>query len=72
MLNSMSSGHSELPLPDIQVGALLNMRAAKFVPTSDTLTVSIDVMNIQKTSANAVTIDTNVFYDTEVLAIIHR
>jgi hypothetical protein len=36
------------------------------------MTVSVDVMVINGNTATTLTRDTNIFYDTEVLAIIHR
>ena len=42
------------------------------MPDLHQLTISIDVMHVAKSAANSIAKDTNVFYDTEVLAIIHR
>jgi hypothetical protein len=60
------------PLPQVNIGALMNADAHTFMPNPYELTISIDVMHIAKTTANSIPKDTNVFYDTEVLAIIHR
>lgn len=70
--NYYDPDHNDSPLPDISVDTLLNTRPLKFSPESDTLTISVDVMTIQKTTATTLTKDPNVFYDTEVLAIIYR
>jgi hypothetical protein len=35
-------------------------------------TITIDVMQVVKSTANSISKDTNIFYDTELLAIIHR
>jgi hypothetical protein len=64
--------HVDEPLPHINVGALANANAHFFTPDRHQLTISIDVMHVAKSAANSIAKDTNVFYDTEVLAIIHR
>jgi hypothetical protein len=60
------------PLPKVDVSALVDAEAHKYTPNPNELTISIDVMHITKSTANSISKDTNVFYDTEVLAIIHR
>lgn len=44
----------------------------KHTPDKDAQTVSVDVMSIVGSGSTAVTKDTSVFYENEVLAIIHR
>lgn len=62
----------DTPLPTVDTHALLATKPPRFSPNPDTITISIDLMNIQKTSANSITKDSDIFYDTEVLAVIHR
>jgi hypothetical protein len=50
----------------------VDAEAHKFTPNPNELIISIDVLHITKSTANSVSKDANVFYDTEVLAIIHR
>lgn len=65
--------HVEAPLPKLDVAALLKAeRPATFVPDPDLRTVSVEVMSIVHTSAVPVQRDTNVFYDGEVLVVVHR
>jgi hypothetical protein len=64
--------HTDEPLPRIDIGALVNANAHKFMPSPFEVTISIDVMHIAKSTATSISRDTHVFYDTEILAIIHR
>jgi hypothetical protein len=64
--------HTDEPLPLLDVGALLNTGGPAFMPNPHESSISIDVMHIVKNTASVISKDTNVFYDTEVLAIIHR
>lgn len=62
------------PFPEVDVDALLraNPVLGSYLPDANTQTVSVDVMSIVGASATAVVKDTNVFYDHEILAVIHR
>ena len=61
------------PLPKLDVAVLLKVeRPAEFVPNPDLRTVSVEVMSVVHTSAVPVQRDTNIFYDAEVLVIVHR
>lgn len=51
---------------------LQTSRPAAFVPNADLRTVSVEVMSVVHTNAIPVQRDTNVFYDGEVLVIVHR
>jgi hypothetical protein len=50
----------------------VNAEAVKFMPNPYESTITIDVMQVVKSTANSISKETNVFYDTEMLAIIHR
>lgn len=43
-----------------------------YQPSSDVTTVSIDVMSVTGATATSVKGDTSVFYDSEILAVVHR
>lgn len=60
------------PLPEVNINAIVNAEASKFLPSPYETTISIDVMRIVKSTAASISKDINIFYDTEVLAIIHR
>ncbi|KAK0212784.1 hypothetical protein DFS33DRAFT_1377248 [Desarmillaria ectypa] len=63
--------YTDEPLPHVDIGRLV----AKSSPTCQdrsVSTISVDVLIISGCSATAITPDLNVFYDTEVLAIVHR
>lgn len=47
-------------------------RPPGFVPNPELRTVSVEIMSVVHTSAVPVQRDTNVFYDGEVLVIVHR
>ncbi|KAH0827451.1 hypothetical protein J3R83DRAFT_4139 [Lanmaoa asiatica] len=65
--------HADEPLPKLDVAALLKMeRPAEFMPNPDLRMVSVEVMSVVHTSAVPVQRDTNIFYDAEVLVIVHR
>ncbi|KAH9910540.1 uncharacterized protein B0H18DRAFT_1129871 [Fomitopsis serialis] len=60
------------PLPNIDVAALLNSGCSPYSPDADVQTISVDVMIIVGNVATAIPRDTYIFYDHDVLAIIHR
>lgn len=62
------------PLPKVDVGALLKAEhpTAEFVSDSDLRTVSVEIMSVVHTSVVPVQRDTGIFYDGEVLVIVHR
>lgn len=60
-------------MPKLDVAALLKVeRPTEFVPNPDLRTVSVEVMSVIHTSAVPVQRDTNIFYDAELLVIVHR
>lgn len=71
-LTTVYPDYLDEPLPKINITALLNTEAHKFMPNPYESTISTDVMRIAKSTANSISKDTHVFYDTEVLAIIQR
>ncbi|KAJ3532677.1 hypothetical protein NM688_g7390 [Phlebia brevispora] len=58
-------------LPTVDVDALL-VDNSGYKADPDVQTISVEVMSIVGASATPISRDTNVFYDTETLAIIHR
>ncbi|RDX50089.1 hypothetical protein OH76DRAFT_481347 [Lentinus brumalis] len=64
--------HSDEPLPHVNVDALYRAPRTTYKPDPDIATISVDVMTIVGSTATAVSANTHVFYDSEVLAVIHR
>ncbi|EIN11515.1 hypothetical protein PUNSTDRAFT_83145 [Punctularia strigosozonata HHB-11173 SS5] len=62
------------PLPRLNVGALLKARMTPYKPPADVSTVSVDVMAVTGSTATPIDQERSpyVFYDTEVIAVIHR
>lgn len=60
------------PLPLIDISQLLQPQQTFPVSSSDSKTISVDVFSVEGNSCDAVTHDTDVFYDSELLAIAHR
>ncbi|TFY58115.1 hypothetical protein EVJ58_g6618 [Rhodofomes roseus] len=60
------------PLPNVDVVTLLNSGCSPYAPDADVQTISVDVMTIIGNGATAVRRDAHIFYDHDVLAIIHR
>lgn len=56
----------------MDVAALFHEANKPFSPDPDTQTISVEVLSVQGATATAISKDSHVFYDTEVLAIIHR
>ena len=52
------------------VGHLLPI--SRYQPSSDVTTISVDVMSVTGATATGVKDETSVFYDSEILAIVHR
>jgi hypothetical protein len=67
-----ATDYDDKDIRDVDVGALTKLRTCSYVPDEQTATVSVDVMAISNGSATAITRDTDIFYDTEILAVIHR
>ena len=64
--------HDDKPLPRVDVEALYRAPRPQYTPDSDVNTISVEVMAISNGSATAINNDQHVFYDTELLAIVHR
>jgi hypothetical protein len=67
-----ASAPKEQPLPKVNVPALLADTLPKFQPNPDMRDISLDVMTINGSAASSIARDPNIFYDAEVLAVIHR
>ncbi|CDO74347.1 hypothetical protein BN946_scf184645.g3 [Trametes cinnabarina] len=64
--------HNDEPLPNVNVDALYRMRSQSYTPDPDLTTVSVDVLAIVGNTASPISKDANVFYDGELLAVVHR
>jgi len=60
------------PIPWIDISQLLQPQQTSPVSSSGSKTISVDVFSVDGSSCNAVTHDTDVFYDSELLAVAHR
>ena len=60
------------PLPSIDISQLLQPQQTSPVSSSGSKTICVDVFSVDGSSCNAVTHDTDVFYDSELLAVAHR
>lgn len=60
------------PLPSIKVRDLLDYKPRAFKPDDNVLTISVDVMAVAGGSATVMNNDTNIFYESELLVIVHR
>jgi hypothetical protein len=72
LLIALCVDHVDEPLPRIDIGAIANADAHRFMPNPCESTITVDVMHIAKSTATSISKDTHVFYDTEILAVIHR
>ncbi|OJT09270.1 hypothetical protein TRAPUB_14267 [Trametes pubescens] len=64
--------HADEPLPRVDVDALYHASRPSYAPDPDVSTISVDVLAITGNTASALTRDSSIFYDAEVLAVIHR
>ncbi|KAJ8462145.1 hypothetical protein ONZ45_g18040 [Pleurotus djamor] len=66
----ISIARSHEPLPDIDLSIFERQKPT--TTANDIQTISIDVLSISGNSTNAVTKDPHIFYDSEVLCVVHR
>ncbi|KAG1752937.1 hypothetical protein EDB19DRAFT_1670672 [Suillus lakei] len=64
--------HANESLPKVDVDALLKFVPPTFNADPKTHTISVEILSINNNTAIPVLRDTNVFYDTEALVIVHR
>ncbi|KAL0575053.1 hypothetical protein V5O48_006898 [Marasmius crinis-equi] len=64
--------HVDHPLPPVDYNALMKTRRNTQRKNSDATSISVDVMHIQGNTSTPLSQDVNIFYDTEVLALVHR
>ncbi|KAI0365644.1 hypothetical protein BV20DRAFT_953838 [Pilatotrama ljubarskyi] len=64
--------HADEPLPHVDVDALYRAPRPAYAPDPDLTTVSVDVLSIVGNTASTLSKDASVFYDSEVLAVVHR
>jgi hypothetical protein len=67
-------GCSPEPLPEVDVEALIKAKrsASGFISDPNVQTVSVDVLSVIGNASTAVMKEVNVFYENEILAIVHR
>lgn len=68
----MPSDPVDEPLPTIDITELLDSGSSQHAPDADVQTISVDVMSVVGNMATAVSREPHVFYEHDVLAIIHR
>ncbi|KAI0062921.1 hypothetical protein BV25DRAFT_1939502 [Artomyces pyxidatus] len=64
--------HDDQPLPVINLDKAISVASDIFLPDPNILTISVDVMSVAGATATNLMKDTHIFYESEVLAIIHR
>jgi hypothetical protein len=60
------------PLPEVNISKLLNSPPKPSEPPADILTISVEVLAITGTTATPLSRNLDIFYDSEILAIVHR
>ncbi|EAU91421.2 hypothetical protein CC1G_01910 [Coprinopsis cinerea okayama7 len=68
----VSITHNDLPLPQVDVSVMFHPISPSSLIPPDSRTISVDVMSVSGTSTTTLTEDIAIFYDTEVLAVVHR
>lgn len=63
--------YNDEPLPRVDLNELL-LSPSVCQPTTDFTTISVDVMSVTGAAATSLKNDTDVFYDSEILAIVRR
>ncbi|KAG7098692.1 hypothetical protein E1B28_000605 [Marasmius oreades] len=64
--------HVDHPLPSVDYSTLMKSRRTFHRKFSDVVSISVEVMSITGDSSTTLSQDADIFYDTEVLAIVHR
>ncbi|KAF8622712.1 hypothetical protein AX15_006803 [Amanita polypyramis BW_CC] len=64
--------HIDEPLPNVNIDELLESRPHPELSSPHSQTISVEVLNIIGLAVTAISLNTNIFYDTELLAIVHR
>lgn len=73
MLAAVYLAHDDPALPTVDLSVMLNPTASTTSPVPpDAKTISVEVISIFGPSSTTLTKDENVFYESEVLAIVHR
>lgn len=62
----------DTPIPSIDISQLLQSQKPFPLSPPDIKTISVNVFSINGNSCNAVAHDTDIFYDSELLAVVHR
>ncbi|ETW80802.1 hypothetical protein HETIRDRAFT_476500 [Heterobasidion irregulare TC 32-1] len=70
--NIIEIHHDDGPLPSIDVQQLLTYRLPVYTADASIHSISVDVMSITGTTATVLKDDTHIFYESEVLAVVHR
>ncbi|KAI1796359.1 hypothetical protein LXA43DRAFT_1157380 [Ganoderma leucocontextum] len=64
--------HDDQSLPYVDIDALYHAPRPAYAPDPDVQTISVEVMAIAGNAATAINKDAHVFYDSELIAVIHR
>ncbi|KAM5531859.1 hypothetical protein V8D89_014489 [Ganoderma adspersum] len=64
--------HDDQPLPHVDIDALYQAPRSVYAPDPDVQTISVEVMAIAGNAVTAINKDAYIFYDSELLAVIHR
>ncbi|KAG1870181.1 hypothetical protein DFJ58DRAFT_42596 [Suillus subalutaceus] len=72
VLDVVHIDHANESLPNVDVDALLKFVPPTFSPDPKFHTISVEILSINNGTAIPVLRDTHIFYDTEVLVIVHR
>jgi hypothetical protein len=70
--NPVFSEKSEALSPEVDISKLLDSRPKPSEQPADILTISVEILAIIGTTATPLSRNLDIFYDTEILAIVHR
>ncbi|TDL26172.1 hypothetical protein BD410DRAFT_784226 [Rickenella mellea] len=64
--------HDDKPLPSFDIKTICDNEPTNFAPNPDLHTVSVEVINVVGSAATTISDNAHIFYDGEILAIVHR
>ncbi|KAI0253990.1 hypothetical protein BJV78DRAFT_100670 [Lactifluus subvellereus] len=71
--DKIPAAYQDEPLPRVNLDEVLSAHVEEYhQPSSQVTSISVDVMSVTGATATGVKRDANVFYDSELLAIVHR
>jgi len=68
---SLGPAYNDEPLPRVDLDKHFSTPSV-YQPNTDFTTISVDIMSVTGATATSLKNDTNVFYDSEILAIVRR